>query len=128
MVPMVVPTHDDHGHLLQRTDDDFLERKPTHKHQTYHFGRRLQGIINLNLTRKLQSIKTSFQYFGIASSIARALTYYAAKAQDTTAQETAKKLLDVIWANHKDSKGLYVRTDLSAFSNVNTKVRHPLTD
>ncbi|KAL1501876.1 hypothetical protein ABEB36_007119 [Hypothenemus hampei] len=65
------------------------------------------------------------RYFGIASSIARTMSYYAAKSGDTQTKETAQQLLDVIWANHKDDKGLYVRTELSAFNAVNTKVYIP---
>ncbi|KAH1000941.1 hypothetical protein HUJ04_013210 [Dendroctonus ponderosae] len=67
-----------------------------------------------------------FQFFGVGSSIARSLSYYAAKSGDSKAKSTAKQLLDVIWKNHKDSKGLYVRSDLSAFTAVNTKVYIPV--
>ncbi|MDN4163728.1 glycoside hydrolase family 48 protein, partial [Nocardioides abyssi] len=63
---------------------------------------------------------------GIGSSIARALSYYAAKSGTAQAKETAKQLLDVIWANHKDDKGLYVRTELSAFTAVKTEVYIPV--
>lgn len=43
---------------------------------------------------------------GCASSLANTLTYYAAKSGDKTSQDNAKKLLDAIWNNYSDSKGV----------------------
>ncbi|CAH1128174.1 unnamed protein product [Ceutorhynchus assimilis] len=67
-------------------------------------------------------------FYGIASSLSRALSYYAAKSGDSRAKQTAKQLLDVVWANHKDDKGLYVRTDLSPFINMEQPVFIPVQD
>ncbi len=45
---------------------------------------------------------------GVASSLANTLTYYAAASGDRTSQENAKKLLDGIWDNYQDTKGVSV--------------------
>ncbi|MFC4535965.1 glycoside hydrolase family 48 protein [Sphaerisporangium dianthi] len=43
---------------------------------------------------------------GVAGSYAKVLMYYAAKANNTQARDMAKALLDGIWANNQDSKGV----------------------
>lgn len=64
-------------------------------------------------------------FFGIGSSIARALSFYAAKSGDSYAKQMAKQLLDVIWTIHKDDKGVGAPTTLYAFTAFNTKVYIP---
>lgn len=56
---------------------------------------------------------------GVAGSYAKVLTYYAAKSGDAPAKAFAKALLDGIWANNQDTKGVSVtetRTDYSRFN------------
>jgi hypothetical protein len=43
---------------------------------------------------------------GVASSLANTLAYYAAASGDTSAQQAAKQLLDCMWNNYQDSKGI----------------------
>jgi cellulose 1,4-beta-cellobiosidase len=45
---------------------------------------------------------------GIASSLANTLAYYAAASGDETSQKNAKRLLDGIWDNYQDEKGISV--------------------
>jgi hypothetical protein len=57
---------------------------------------------------------------GVAGSLANALTYYAAASGDETSRQNAKGLLDCIWNNYQDSKGISVpenRTDYSRILN-----------
>ncbi|WP_433199526.1 glycoside hydrolase family 48 protein [Dactylosporangium sp. CS-047395] len=57
---------------------------------------------------------------GIAAAYARLLTYYGAKANNTAAKTTAKKLLDGIWL-HTDSQGVGIpetRADYNRFDDV----------
>jgi hypothetical protein len=61
------------------------------------------------------------QDVGVAASLAKTFEYYAAKANDATAQTLAKNLLDVMWNNDRDSIGVVVpetRTDYSRFTQV----------
>jgi hypothetical protein len=56
---------------------------------------------------------------GVAGSFAKTLTYYAAKSGNTRAQTFAKAMLDGIWANNQDSRGVSVtesRGDYSRFA------------
>jgi hypothetical protein len=56
---------------------------------------------------------------GVAGSLAKTLTYYAAKSGDAASKTFAKALLDGIWANNQDAKGVSVtetRTDYSRFA------------
>nr|QIN90906.1 cellobiohydrolase [uncultured bacterium] len=55
---------------------------------------------------------------GVAGAYAKTLMFYAARAKHTQAQNTAKALLDGIWKNHQDSKGVSVtetRADYDRF-------------
>jgi hypothetical protein len=66
------------------------------------------------------SVVSSGTDVGIAAAYARLLTYYGAKANNTAAKTTAKKLLDGIWL-HTDSKGVGIpetRTDYNRFDDV----------
>lgn len=45
---------------------------------------------------------------GCASSLANTLAYYAAASGDTTSKTNAKKILDGIWNNYQDDKGVSV--------------------
>ena len=58
---------------------------------------------------------------GVAASLIKTLTYYGKKAGDTTASGMAKNLLDVLWANDRDSIGITTpetRTDYNRFNQV----------
>lgn len=58
---------------------------------------------------------------GVAASLIKTLAYYGKKANDTTASGLAKNLLDVMWANDRDSLGITTpetRTDYSRFNQV----------
>jgi hypothetical protein len=66
------------------------------------------------------SVVSSGTDVGVAAAYARLLTYYGAKANNTAAKTTAKKLLDGIWL-HTDSKGVGIpetRTDYNRFDDV----------
>ncbi|MEV6985211.1 glycoside hydrolase family 48 protein [Sphaerisporangium sp. NPDC051017] len=45
---------------------------------------------------------------GVAGAYAKVLMYYAAKANNTAAKNMAKALLDGVWANNQDAKGVSV--------------------
>jgi hypothetical protein len=45
---------------------------------------------------------------GIAASLAHTLIYYAKKSGDTAAQTLAKEILDRMWTNYRDAKGVAV--------------------
>ncbi|KAJ8943990.1 hypothetical protein NQ314_009573 [Rhamnusium bicolor] len=56
---------------------------------------------------------------GTGAATARTLAYYAAKANDNSAKNAAKQLLDVMWENYQTSYGVSVeetRTDYSQFN------------
>ncbi|KAF7271070.1 hypothetical protein GWI33_016030 [Rhynchophorus ferrugineus] len=56
---------------------------------------------------------------GTASATARTLSYYAAKANDAEAKDTAKKLLDALYTKYQTSKGISneeVHEDYSRFT------------
>jgi hypothetical protein len=58
---------------------------------------------------------------GVAASLVKTLAYYGKKAADTTASNLAKNLLDVMWANDRDTIGVVVpetRTDYNRFTQV----------
>ena len=52
------------------------------------------------------TLKSSGQDVGVAGDTARALLFYAAKSGDTEARDTAKALLDAIWANNQTALGV----------------------
>ncbi|XP_076264544.1 exoglucanase B-like [Rhynchophorus ferrugineus] len=59
------------------------------------------------------------QDLGTAGATARTLSYYAAKANDSNAKSTAKKLLDALYTKYQTSKGISapeVRDDYSRFN------------
>ncbi len=61
------------------------------------------------------------QDVGVAAALAKTLTYYGKKANDTTASNLAKSLLDVMWANDRDSLGIATpesRKDYNRFNQV----------
>jgi hypothetical protein len=69
---------------------------------------------NLHVT-----VATKGTDLGVAGSLAKTLTYYAAKSNNTEAKTFAKALLDGIWKNYQDDKGVSVaetRTDYSRFN------------
>ncbi len=59
------------------------------------------GNPNLHVT-----VKNYGTDLGCASSLANALSYYAAKSGDATSKLNAQKLLDAMWNNYSDSKGI----------------------
>lgn len=64
------------------------------------------------------SVLTYGTDLGTASSLANTLSYYAAATNDATSKENAKKLLDAIWNNYQDSKGISIpesRSDYHRF-------------
>ncbi len=70
---------------------------------------------NLHVT-----VVDSSQDLGVAGSLAKALSYYAAKSGNAAAKATAKGLLDAFWSsNYQDAKGVSsteTRTDYSRFA------------
>jgi hypothetical protein len=73
------------------------------------------------------AVKDYSQDVGIASALAKTLSYYAAKAKDSTAQSLAKNLLDVMWTNDQDSLGIATpetRTDYSRFGQTYDPTTH----
>ncbi|MCG5216973.1 glycoside hydrolase family 48 protein [Streptosporangium soli] len=54
------------------------------------------------------SIKDYTTDVGVAGSYAKVLMYYAAKSGDANAKAVAKGLLDGMWANNQDAKGVSV--------------------
>jgi len=75
-----------------------------------------QANTNLHVT-----VASFGQDVGVAAALAKTLMYYAAKANDTTAQTLAKNLLDTMWNNDRDSIGVVTpetRTDYSRFTQV----------
>ena len=58
---------------------------------------------------------------GVASSLANALEYYAAATGDITSQNNAKELLDRIWNNYKDTKGVSVPEARADYSRIFTQ-------
>ncbi len=61
------------------------------------------GNPNLHVT-----VVNSGADLGVASSLANTLAYYAAASGDATSKTNAKKLLDGMWNNYQDSKGISV--------------------
>lgn len=67
------------------------------------------------------------QMIGIASSIARALSYYSARSGNAQAKQVAKGLLDAMWNSNRDSIGLSVTSTMYSFTGFNTKVYIPVS-
>lgn len=61
------------------------------------------AAFNKTLHVKVKSFGTDV---GVAGALARALLFYAAKAQDAAAARTAKELLDRMWKKFRDDKGV----------------------
>ena len=71
---------------------------------------------NLHVT-----VRDHGQDIGVAGSLARTLIYWAAASGDDEAQANAKALLDAIWANNQDDKGVSApetREDYRRFDDV----------
>ncbi|WP_371781029.1 glycoside hydrolase family 48 protein [Streptosporangium subroseum] len=62
---------------------------------------------------------------GVAGSYAKVLTYYAAKSGNATAKTVAKGLLDGIWQNNQDAKGVSVPETKADYSRLNDPVYVP---
>jgi hypothetical protein len=71
-------------------------------------------------------VSGSGQMIGIASSIARTLTYYSAKSGNAQAKQVAKGLLDAMWNSNRDAIGLSIPGQVSSLAQVNTKVFIPV--
>lgn len=62
---------------------------------------------------------------GVTASLINALSYYAAASGDKTSQDNAKKLLDVVWANYQDEKGIGAPETRLDYSRFNQEVYVP---
>ncbi|WP_214408442.1 glycoside hydrolase family 48 protein [Sphaerisporangium fuscum] len=62
---------------------------------------------------------------GVAGAYAKALMYYAAKANDTAAKNLAKSLLDGIWKNYQDTKGVSVPETKTDYSRLDDPIYIP---
>ncbi|WP_248964279.1 glycoside hydrolase family 48 protein [Sphaerisporangium perillae] len=62
---------------------------------------------------------------GVAGAYAKVLMYYAAKAGDTAAQNMAKGLLDGIWKNDQDAKGVSVAEAKPDYSRLDDPIYIP---
>lgn len=58
---------------------------------------------------------------GTASSLANTLSYYAAATGDITSQVNAKELLDRIWNNYQDAKGISITEQRGDYSRMFTQ-------
>ncbi|WP_449062489.1 glycoside hydrolase family 48 protein [Planomonospora algeriensis] len=62
---------------------------------------------------------------GVAGSYAKVLMYYAARAKDTNAQNVAKGLLDGMWKNNQDAKGVSTVETKADYNRLNDPVYVP---
>ncbi|XP_030746518.1 uncharacterized protein LOC115875238 [Sitophilus oryzae] len=62
---------------------------------------------------------------GTAAATARTFSYYAAKANDATVKENAKKLLDALYANYQTTKGIAAPETREDYSRFNEAVYVP---
>ncbi|GAA3415801.1 glycoside hydrolase family 48 protein [Streptosporangium vulgare] len=62
---------------------------------------------------------------GVAGSYAKVLMYYAAKSGNATAKTVAKGLLDGLWKNNQDAKGVSVTETKADYSRLNDPVYVP---
>ncbi|MFI6506463.1 glycoside hydrolase family 48 protein [Streptosporangium sp. NPDC050855] len=62
---------------------------------------------------------------GVAGSYAKVLMYYAAKSGNATAKNVAKGLLDGMWRNNQDAKGVSVTETKADYSRLNDPVYVP---
>ncbi|WP_433251064.1 glycoside hydrolase family 48 protein [Streptosporangium sp. CA-135522] len=62
---------------------------------------------------------------GVAGSYAKVLSYYAAKSGDAKAKSIAKGLLDGIWKNDQDARGVSVPETKADYSRLNDPVYVP---
>ncbi|KAL1517944.1 hypothetical protein ABEB36_001640 [Hypothenemus hampei] len=84
---------------------------------------------NLEWTGNPPSVSVSITSYGkdlgTAGATARTLAYYAAKSGDSSAKETAKKLLDGLYENYKDDLGFSAPETREDYSRFNEKVYVP---
>ncbi|WP_405145154.1 cellulose binding domain-containing protein [Sphaerisporangium sp. NBC_01403] len=62
---------------------------------------------------------------GVAGSYAKVLMYYAAKANNTAAKNLAKSLLDGIWKNNQDAKGVSVPETKADYNRLDDPIYIP---
>jgi hypothetical protein len=62
---------------------------------------------------------------GVAGAYAKVLMYYAAKAGNTAAQNLAKSLLDGIWKNNQDAKGVSVPETKADYNRLDDPIYIP---
>ncbi|MEU8266906.1 glycoside hydrolase family 48 protein [Sphaerisporangium sp. NPDC049002] len=62
---------------------------------------------------------------GVAGAYAKVLMYYAAKANNTAAKNMAKALLDGIWANNQDAKGVSVPETKADYNRLDDPIYIP---
>lgn len=77
---------------------------------------------NPNLHVKVVNYGTDL---GVAGSLADTLTYYAAATGDATSKNNAKQLLDRIWNNYQDAKGVSIPETRADYSRLNDTVYVP---
>ncbi|KAJ8961126.1 hypothetical protein NQ318_008803 [Aromia moschata] len=75
---------------------------------------------NLHVT-----VKTHSSDVGTAAATARTLSYYAAKANHDQAKQVAKGLLDVMWQNYLEDKGVTAEEAREDYSRFNEPVYVP---
>ncbi|GAA5073354.1 hypothetical protein HNP84_008559 [Thermocatellispora tengchongensis] len=62
---------------------------------------------------------------GVAGSYAKVLMYYAARSGDTEARDIAKALLDGMWENHQDAKGVSVPETKADYNRLDDPIYIP---
>jgi chitodextrinase len=80
------------------------------------------GNANLHVT-----VTESGQDVGVAGALAKTLLYYAAKTGHAASRDTAKGLLDRMWTNNQDAKGITtpeVRRDYNRFDDAYNATTH----
>jgi hypothetical protein len=71
------------------------------------------------------TVASTTQDVGVAGALAKTLTYYGAKANDTTAKTLAKQLLDAMWTADQDTQGLSVPETRDDYKRFDDKVYVP---
>ncbi|GAA3836317.1 glycoside hydrolase family 48 protein [Sphaerisporangium flaviroseum] len=62
---------------------------------------------------------------GVAGAYAKVLMYYAAKAGNTAARDLAKSILDGIWANNQDARGVSVPETKADYNRLDDPIYIP---
>ena len=89
--------------------------------KTQHWNAKDAGF-NKNLHVKVKSYGTDL---GVAGALARTLLFYAAKSGDVAAAKLAKELLDRMWKNFRDDKGVATPESRTDFKRFGDKIYFP---